>query len=83
MEDLPNIRSLRALIRLLGGDNLAVEANAAVLSAHPTLVAGSRLSGHFHPEAGPELEALVKVLDPLEPCHSVVTSGNRLRAPLL
>ena len=40
----------------MNGDILAVEADAAVLSAHPTLVVGSGLSGHFHREAGPELE---------------------------
>ncbi len=83
VEALSNIRALRALIRLVSGDILKVEADAAVLSAHPTLVAGSGLSGHFHREAGAELEALVRVLDPAEPCHSVVTNGYRLRAALL
>mgnify|MGYP002005048208 FL=1 len=39
---------------VLQGDMLAVEADVAVLSAHPTLVAGSGLSGHFHREAGPD-----------------------------
>ena len=42
------------MIELVRGDILSVEADAAVLSAHPTLVAGSGLSGHFHLEAGPD-----------------------------
>ena len=54
-------------IELVRGDILSIKADAAVLSAHPTLVAGSGLSGHFHREAGPELEAAAKVLAPLEP----------------
>ena len=71
------------MIELVRGDILSIEADAAVLSAHPTLVAGSGLSGHFHREAGPELEAAAKVLGPLEPGCSVVTKGYRLHAPLV
>ena len=71
------------MIEIVQGDILAVEADVAVLSAHPTLIAGGGLSGHFHREAGPELEAAARPLGPLEPGHSVVTSGYRLRAPLV
>ena len=62
-----NIGALGALIRLLDGDILAIEADAAVLSALPTLVAGSGLSGHFHREAGPELGAAARTLVLLQP----------------
>ena len=71
------------MIELVRGDILSIDADAAVLSAHPTLVAGSGLSGHFHREAGPELEATAKVLGPLAPGCSVVTKGYRLHAPLV
>ena len=71
------------MIELVRGDILSIEADAAVLSAHPTLVAGSGLSGHFHREAGPELEAAAKALGPLEPGRSIVTKGYRLTAPLI
>ena len=71
------------MIELVRGDILSVEADVAVLSAHPTLVAGSGLSGHFHREAGPELEAAARPLGPLEPGHSVITNGYRLRSPLV
>ena len=72
-----------SMIELVRGDILSIEADAAVLSAHPTLVAGSGLSGHFHQEAGPELEAAARVLGPLEPGYSVVTKGYRLTVPLV
>ena len=71
------------MIRLVSGDILAVEADVAVLSAHPTLLAGSGLSGLFHRKAGPELEAAARPLGPLEPGHSIVTKGYRLTVPLV
>ncbi len=71
------------MIEILQGDMLAIDADVAVLSAHPALIAGSGLSGHFHREAGPDLETAAKVLGPLKPGHSVVTNGYRLRAPLV
>ena len=71
------------MIEIVQGDMLAVESDVAVLSAHPTLIAGSGLSGHFHREAGPELEAAAKGLGPLEPGYSVVTKGHRLNTPLV
>jgi O-acetyl-ADP-ribose deacetylase (regulator of RNase III) len=71
------------VIEIVQGDMLAVESDVAVLSAHPTLIAGSGLSGHFHREAGPELEAAAKGLGPLEPGYSLVTKGYRLNAPLV
>ena len=71
------------MIELVRGIILSIEADAAVLSAHPTLVASSGLSGHFHREAGLELESAAKGLGPLEPGCSAVTKGYRLNAPLV
>ena len=71
------------MIEIVQGDMLTLEADVAVLSAHPTLVAGSGLSGHFHHEAGPELEVAAKELGPLKPGYSIVTKGYRLHAPLV
>ena len=68
------------MIEIVHGDMLAVDADVAVLSAHPTLIAGSGLSGYFHREAGPELEEAAQA-GPLQPGHSVVTEGYRLNAP--
>ena len=67
----------------MNGDILAVEAGAALLSAPPTLAAGSGLSGHFHREAGPKLEQAAKRLWPLQPGNSAVTGGYKLKAPLV
>ena len=57
------------------------DVDAVVLSAHPTLVAGSGMSGHFHQQAGPKLEEAAKKLGPLAPGNSVVTEGFNLRIP--
>jgi O-acetyl-ADP-ribose deacetylase (regulator of RNase III) len=71
------------MIELARGDILNCEVDAVVLSAHPTLVAGSGMSGHFHRQAGPELEETAHKLGPLEPGNSVVTDGFNLRTTLV
>ena len=71
------------MIELARGDILNCEVDAVVLSAHPTLVAGSGMSGHFHRQAGPELEETAHKLGPLGPGNSVVTDGFNLRTPLV
>ena len=69
------------MIELARGDILNCDVDAVVLSAHPTLVAGSGMSGHFHKQAGPKLEEAAKKLGPLDPGNSVVTEGFNLRIP--
>ena len=69
------------MIELTRGDILNCDVDAVVLSAHPTLVAGSGMSGHFHKQAGPKLEEAAKRLGPLDPGNSVVTEGFNLRIP--
>ena len=71
------------MIELLRGDILSIEADAAVVSAHPTLIAGSGLSGHFHKGAGANLEQLARPLGPLAPGNSVVTPGFELQFSLV
>ena len=71
------------MIELARGDILSCDVDAVVLSAHPTLVAGSGMSGHFHRQAGPKLEEAAKKLGPLDPGNSVVTDGFDLRIPLV
>jgi O-acetyl-ADP-ribose deacetylase (regulator of RNase III) len=71
------------MIELARGDILNCDAEAVVLSAHPTLVAGSGMSGHFHKQAGPKLEEAAKKLGPLDPGNSVVTEGFDLKIPLV
>jgi len=69
------------MIELARGDILNCKVDAVVLSAHPTLMAGSGMSGHFHKQAGPRLEEAAKKLGPLDPGNSVVTEGFNLRIP--
>jgi len=51
-----------------------------VISANPSLLAGSGISGMIHKAAGPELEKAAKSQGPLEPGQAVITSGVNLSA---
>lgn len=66
------------MIELASGNILGIDAEIAVLSAHPTLIAGSGLSGVFHKAAGRELELAAKPLGPIAPGGSVVTKAFQL-----
>ena len=66
------------MIELASGNILDIDAEIAVLSAHPTLIAGSGLSGVFHKAAGRELELAAKPLGPITPGGSVVTKAFQL-----
>ena len=52
-------------------DILQSGADIVVFSAHPSLLAGSGVSGIVHKAAGPELEVLAKNLGPIVPGQSV------------
>ena len=60
------------MIDIVQGDMLAIVAGVEVLSAHPKLMAGSGLSGHFHRQADPELEAALKDWAVSEPQNSAL-----------
>ena len=60
------------------GDILNSEADAIVFSAHPSLMAGSGVSGVIHKAAGPELEKAAKAFAPIRPGESIVTAGFNL-----
>ncbi|MDC1511770.1 macro domain-containing protein [Gammaproteobacteria bacterium] len=51
-----------------------------VFSAHPSLLAGSGVSGIVHKAAGPELELFAKSLGPIAPGQSVITPAFNLPA---
>lgn len=59
---------------------LSADADVLVLSANPSLLAGSGISGIIHKAAGPELEKAAKPLGPLEPGQAVITLGFNLSA---
>ena len=49
-----------------------------VFSAHPSLIAGSGVSGIVHKAAGPELELFAESLGPIAPGESVITPAFNL-----
>ena len=61
-------------------DILQSGADIIVFSAHPSLLAGSGVSGIVHKAAGPELEAFAKSLGTIAPGQSVITPAFNLPA---
>ena len=61
-------------------DILQSGADIIVFSAHPSLLAGSGVSGIVHKAAGPELEVFAKSLGPIAPGESVITPAFNLPA---
>ena len=58
-------------------------ADIIVMSANPSLLAGSGLSGVVHKAAGPELEATCKGLGPVNPGDCVVTPAFNIDAQFI
>ena len=56
------------------------QADIIVISAHPSLLAGSGISGIIHKAAGPELEQYAKPLGPLKPGEAFITPAFNLNA---
>lgn len=65
---------------IIVGDILDSQADAIVFSAHPSLMAGSGVSGVIHKAAGQELEKAAKAFAPLKQGESIVTAGFNLSA---
>ena len=61
-------------------DILKSGADIIVFSSHPSLLAGSGVSGIVHKAAGPELELFAKSLGPIAPGESVITPAFNLPA---
>ena len=57
-----------------------IAADVIVMSANPSLLAGSGVSGALHKKAGPELEIAAKSLGPIKPGESVITPAFDLNA---
>ena len=64
-------------------DILQSGADIIVFSAHPSLLAGSGVSGIVHKAAGPELELFAKSLGPIAPGQSVITPAFNLPAKFI
>ena len=61
-------------------DILQSGADIIVFSAHPSLLAGSGVSGIVHKAAGPDLELCAKSLGPISPGKAVMTPAFNLPA---
>ena len=59
---------------------LAIKADILVLSANPSLLAGSGISGIIHKAAGPQLEAAATPFAPLTPGQAIITPAFNLSA---
>jgi len=59
---------------------LDVSSDILVISANPSLLAGSGISGLIHKAAGPQLEAAAKPFAPLTPGQSIITPAFNLSA---
>ena len=68
------------MLEIVVGDILKSKADVIVFSAHPSLLAGSGVSGLIHRAAGPELEKAAKILGPLCPGEAVITPAFNLSA---
>ena len=61
-------------------DILGATADILVVSANPSLLAGSGISGVIHKAAGPQLEAAAKPFAPLAPGQAIITPAFNLSA---
>ena len=68
------------MLKLIKSSILDVHADVVVMSAHPSLLAGSGISGVIHKAAGPELEGFAKPLGPLKVGQAVLTPSFNLKA---
>ena len=68
------------LLNIQTKDILQSGADIIVFSAHPSLLAGSGVSGIVHKAAGPELESFAKSLGPIASGESVITPAFNLPA---
>ena len=68
------------MIEIVVGDILKSNADIIAFSAHPSLLAGSGVSGVIHKAAGPELEKAAKFLGPISPGKAVITPAFNLAA---
>ena len=68
------------MIEIIIGDILESNADVIAFSAHPSLLAGSGVSGIIHKAAGPELEKAAMTLGPLSPGEAIITPAFNLSA---
>jgi len=68
------------VIKIVKESILDVDADIIVMSANPSLLAGSGVSGVIHKAAGPELEQYAKPFAPLSEGQAIITPAFNLKA---
>lgn len=68
------------MLKLINKSILNIDADIIVMSANPSLLAGSGVSRVIHRAAGPELEAYAKEIGPVGVGQAVITPGFNLNA---
>ena len=68
------------MLKLINKSILNIDVDIIVMSANPSLLAGSGVSRVIHRAAGPELEAYTKEIGPIGVGQAVITSGFNLNA---
>jgi O-acetyl-ADP-ribose deacetylase (regulator of RNase III) len=68
------------MIKVVKNNILSTITDIMVLSANPSLLAGSGVSGVIHKAAGPQLEIAAKAFAPISPGEAIITPGFNLSA---
>ena len=68
------------MLKLVKVSILTVQSDIIVISANPSLLAGSGISGIIHKAAGSQLEAAAKPFAPLTPGQAIITPAFNLSA---
>jgi len=68
------------MIKVIKNNILTTNTDIMVLSANPSLLAGSGVSGVIHKAAGPQLEIFAKAFAPISPGKAIITPGFNLSA---
>jgi len=68
----------KVMVKLVLENILNISSEILVISANPSLLAGSGISGIIHKIAGPQLEDVAKPFAPLTPGQSIITPAFNL-----
>jgi len=68
------------ILKLIKSSILDIDAEIIVMSANPSLLAGSGVSGIIHKAAGPDLETYVKAFGTLSVGQAILTPAFNLKA---
>ena len=68
------------ILKLIKSSILDIDAEIIVMSANPSLLAGSGVSGIIHKAAGPDLETHAKAFGPLNVGQAILTPAFNLKA---